>query len=180
MTKRIINEGLDYLDMVGQINPVISVDEYKAKMGKDSDIVTLAFLVNSEAAGNDLVDWFERGYDWILDASVSEGELRPGKYLVFVEIKRRMAVPERIVELIEDLETLTELPINDWTVEINDEEYDPEVEVLRQVITTSPHEYRIKEEGELNEMRKRAGVDTVKLYGEPDKDLKKYISMAGL
>jgi hypothetical protein len=180
MTKRIINEGLDYLDMVGQINPVISVDEYKAKMGKDSDIVTLAFLVNSEAAGNDLVDWFERGYDWILDASVSEGELRPGKYLVFVEIKRRIAVPERIVELIEDLETLTELPINDWTVEINDEEYDPEVEVLRQVITTSPHEYRIKEEGELNEMRKRAGVDTVKLYGEPDKDLKKYISMAGL
>jgi len=180
MTKRIINEGLDYLDMVGQINPVISVDEYKAKMGKDSDIVTLAFLVNSEAAGTDLVDWFERGYDWILDASVSEGELRPGKYLVFVEIKRRMAVPERIVELIEDLETLTELPINDWTVEINDEEYDPEVEVLRQIITTSPHEYRIKEEGELNEMRKRAGVDTVKLYGEPDKDLKKYISMAGL
>jgi len=180
MTKRIINEGLDYLDMVGQINPVISVDEYKAKMGKDSDIVTLAFLVNSEAAGTDLVDWFERGYDWILDASVSEGELRPGKYLVFVEIKRRMAVPERIVELIEDLETLTELPINDWTVEINDEEYDPEVEVLRQIITTSPHEYRIKEEGELNEMRKRAGVDTVKLYGEPDKDIKKYISMAGL
>ena len=180
MTKRIINEGLDYLDMVGQINPVVSVDEYKAKMGKDSDIVTLAFLVNSEAAGNDLVDWFERGYDWILDASVSEGELRPGKYLVFVEIKRRMAVPERIVELIEDLETLTELPVNDWTVEINDEEYDPEVEVLQQVITTSPHEYRIKEEGELNEMRKRAGVDTVKLYGEPDKDLKKYISMAGL
>jgi hypothetical protein len=180
MTKRIINEGLDYLDMMGQINPVLSVDEYKAKMGKDSDIVTLAFLVNSEEAGKDLVDWFERGYDWILDASVSEGELRPGKYLVFVEIKRRMAVPERILELIEDLETLTDLPIKDWTVEVDEEEYDPEVEVLRQVITTSPHEYRIKEEGELNEMRKRAGVDTVKLYGEPDQDLKNYISMAGL
>ena len=180
MTKRIINEGLDYLDMMGQINPVLSVDEYKAKMGKDSDIVTLAFLVNSEEAGKDLVDWFERGYDWILDASVSEGELRPGKYLVFVEIKRRMAVPERILELIEDLETLTDLPIKDWTIEVDEEEYDPEVEVLRQVITTSPHEYRIKEEGELNEMRKRAGVDTVKLYGEPDQDLKNYISMAGL
>jgi hypothetical protein len=180
MTKRIINEGLDYLDMVGQVNPVVSVDEYKAKMGKDSDIVTLAFLVNSEAAGKDLVDWFERGYDWILDSSVSEGELRPGKYLVFVEIKRRMAVPERIVELIGDLETLTDLQLKDWTVEVNEEEYDADADVLRQVITTSPHEYRVKEEGELNEMRKRAGVDTVKLYGEPDKDLKKYISMAGL
>jgi hypothetical protein len=27
MNKRIINEGLDYLDMVGQINPILSVDE---------------------------------------------------------------------------------------------------------------------------------------------------------
>jgi hypothetical protein len=180
MNKRIIVEGLDYLDMVGQVNPVISVDEYKAKMGKDSDIVTLAFLVNSESAGNDLVDWFERGYDWILDASVSEGELRPGKYLVFVEIKRRMAVPERIIELIDDLETLTDLPLKDWTIEVNEEEYDPEVEILRQVITTSPHEYRVKEEGELNEMRKRSGLDTVNLYGEPDNELKNYISMAGL
>ena len=180
MNKRIIVEGLDYLDMVGQVNPVISVDEYKAKMGKDCDIVTIAFLVNSELAGNDLVDWFERGYDWILDASVSEGELRPGKYLVFVEIKRRMAVPERIIELIDDLETLTDLPLKEWTVEVNEEEYDPEVEILRQVITTSPHEYRIKEESELNEMRKRSGLDTVKLYGEPDNELKNYISMAGL
>lgn len=180
MNKRIIVEGLDYLDMVGQVNSVISVDEYKAKMGKDCDIVTIAFLVNSELAGNDLVDWFERGYDWILDASVSEGELRPGKYLVFVEIKRRMAVPERIIELIDDLETLTDLPLKEWTVEVNEEEYDPEVEILRQVITTSPHEYRIKEESELNEMRKRSGLDTVKLYGEPDNELKNYISMAGL
>jgi len=103
MTRRIINEGLDYLDMVDQIEPTVSVDEYSAKMGKDSDIVTLAFTVKSEAAGNDLVDWFERGYDWVLDASLSEGELSPGKYLVFVEMKRRTKVPERIVELIEDL-----------------------------------------------------------------------------
>jgi len=180
MNKRIIVEGLDYLDMVGQVNPVVSVDEYKAKMGKDSDIVTLAFLVNSKAAGDDLVDWFERGYDWILDCSVSDGELRPGKYLVFVEMKRRIAVPERIIELIEDLETLTDLPLKDWTIEVDEEEYEPEVEVLRQVITTSPHEYRIKEESELNEMRKRSGIDTVKLYGTPDNELKNYISMAGL
>jgi len=180
MKKRIINEGLDYLDMVGQVNPIVSVDEYKAKMGKDSDIVTLAFLVNSEAAGNDLVDWFERGYEWILDASVSEGELRPGKYLVFVEMKRRMAVPERIIELIEDLETLTDIPVKDWTVEVNEEEYDADPQILRQVITISPHEYRVEEETELNEMRKRAGVNVVNLYGEPDKELKNYISMAGL
>jgi len=182
MTRRIINEGLNYLDMVDQIEPTVSVDEYAAKAGRDADIVTLAFTVNSEAAGNDLVDWFERGYDWIIDASISEGELSPGKYLVFVEMKRRTKVPERIVELIDDLETLTDLKIKDWTVNINEEDYDADTEVLKQKITISPHEYREQneDEEELNEMRHRAGLDTVNLHGEPDSELKAFISMAGL
>ena len=182
MTKRIINEGLDYLDMEDQIEPTVSVDEYSAKMGKDSDIVTLAFTVKSEAVGNDLVDWFERGYDWILDASLSEGELSPGKYLVFVEMKRRTKVPERIVELIEDLETLTDLKVTEWTINIDEEEYDADEEVLKELIPISPHEYREENEDEegLNEMRHRAGLDTVNLHGEPDSELKAFISMAGL
>ena len=168
--------------MVDQIEPTVSVDEYAAKAGRDADIVTLAFTVNSEAAGNDLVDWFERGYDWIIDASISEGELSPGKYLVFVEMKRRTKVPERIVELIDDLETLTDLKIKDWTVNINEEDYDADEEVLKQLITISPHEYREENENEeeLNEMRHRAGLDTINLHGEPDSELKAFISMAGL
>jgi hypothetical protein len=182
MTRRIINEGLDYLDMVDQIEPTVSVDEYAAKMGKDSDIVTLAFIVNSEAAGNDLVDWFERGYDWILDASLSEGELSPGKYIVFVEMKRRKKVPERIVELVNDLETLTDLTTDEWTISIDEEDYDADVEALKQVIPISPHEYREEneDEEELNEMRKRAGLETVNLYGKPDSEIQAYIAMAGL
>jgi len=168
--------------MVDQIEPTVSVDEYAAKMGKDSDIVTLAFTVNSEASGNDLVDWFERGYDWVLDANISEGELSPGKYLVFVEMKRRIAVPERIVELITDLKTLTDLSINEWTVIVDEEDYEADEDVLKQVIPISPHEYREENdnEEELNEMRHRAGLDTVNLHGEPDSELKAFISMAGL
>ena len=182
MTNRILNEGLDYMDMEHQIDPVVSVDEYAAKMGKDSDIVTLAFTVNSEAAGNDLVDWFERGYDWILDASISEGELSPGKYLVFVEMKRRTKVPERIIELLEDLETLTGMDLKEWAVNIDEQDYPAEAEVIKDLITISPHEYREEneEETELNEMRKRAGLETVSIYGEPDSELKAFISMAGL
>jgi hypothetical protein len=182
MTRRIINEGLDYLDMVDQIEPTVSVDEYAAKMGKDSDIVTLAFVVKSEAAGNDLVDWFERGYDWILDSSLSEGELSPGKYLVFVEMKRRTKVPERIVELIDDLETLTDLTTDEWTVSIDETDYKPNADILKQHIPISPHEYREEnnDEEELNEMRRRAGLETVNLYGKPDSEIQAYIAMAGL
>jgi hypothetical protein len=100
--KTILNEGLDYHDLEGQMLPVVTVDEYAAHMGEDSEIVTLAFTVKSEAAGNDLADWFERGYDWVLDSQVSEGEVKPGQYLVFVEMNRRTSVPKRIIELIDD------------------------------------------------------------------------------
>jgi hypothetical protein len=182
MNKKIIVEGLDYLDMVDQIEPNVSVDEYAAKMGRDSEIVTLAFIVTSEAAGNDLVDWFERGYDWILDASLSDGQLAPGQYLVFVEMKRRSKVPERIIELLEDLKTLTDMDLDEWTVEVNEEEYAPDVEQLKQVITISPHEYRVEEEGEeeLNEMRQKAGLEPVRVLPEQDAELKAFKSMAGL
>jgi hypothetical protein len=183
MNKQIINEGLDYMDMVYQVEPELSVDEYAAKMGKDSDIVTLAFIVNSEAAGDDLVDWFERGYDWVLDASISEGELSPGKYLVFVEMERRSKTASRIIELLEDLETLTGLSLDDWSVEVDGETHEADKDKLKELITISPHEYREEHEEdgtELNEMRQRAGIEPIKKFGEPDSELKTFRAMAGL
>jgi hypothetical protein len=179
--KKIINEGLDYHDLAGQMDPVITVDEYAANMGKDSEIVTISFVTHSEAAGNDLADWFERGYDYVLDAEVSEGEISPGRYLVFIEMNRRSTVPARIIELINDLETLTDLPLKDWTIKIDDEEYEPDEAVLKQKITISPHEYRknVENEEELNEMREIAGIPTKPVH-QQDEYIRTIKSMAGL
>ena len=69
-----LDEGLDYHDMKGQIDSVVSVDEYAAKMGEDSQIVTLTFVLKSKEAAKDLVSWLEIGYEFVLDASVSAGE----------------------------------------------------------------------------------------------------------
>lgn len=180
--KQILTEGLDYMDLEGQLEPRISVDEYSAKMGKDSDVVTVAFVVKSEAAGNDLVDWLERGYNFVLDAQLSDGEVRTGKYLVFVEMDRRTTVPARIVEILDDLETLTGLTAKDWTVEIDEEEYDADESILKQKIILSPKDYRVEEEREeeLNEMRTVAGLDTVKIHSQQDEELKKFKAIAGL
>ena len=182
--KTILNEGLDYHDLEGQMIPTVTVDEYAAHMGNDSEIVTLAFTIKSEAAGNDLVDWFERGYDFVLDAQVSEGEVKPGQFLVFVEMNRRTSVPKRIIELLDDLETLTAIPVKDWTIVVDDEEHSPEEEVLKQVITISPHDYREEvevEEEEINEMRERAGLEVKVIHADKqDAEIKAFKSMAGL
>jgi hypothetical protein len=175
-----LNESLDYHDMVNQITPVVTVDEYSAKMGDDDEIVTLSFIVRGEQASNDLVDWFERGYDWILDAQVSDGEFSLGKYLVFVEIDRRLAVPKRIIELLEDLETLTDIPISDYTIKIEGEEYPAELDKLAKVIITSPHEYRQRKEKDLNEMRELSGMEPNKIFKEQDAEIKQFKAIAGL
>lgn len=179
---RILQEGLDYEDMQGQIEPKVTVDEYVAKIGKDKDIVTLTFVVKSNLAGKDLVSWFERGYDFVLDANVSEGEIEPGKYLVFVELNRRLAVPERIIELLDDLQTLTTFKLKDWTVEVDDEEYDADKEVLSQVLILNPNEYKMKKEEELNEMRTLANLDVVKnvYVDQNDPFIKNLKTIAGI
>lgn len=178
---RILTEGLDYEDMQGQVESKVTVDEYAAKMGKDKDIVTVTFVVNSKMAGEDLVSWFERGYDFVLDASVSDGEIEPNKYLVFVEMNRRLAVPERIIELLEDLQTLTGLKLKDWTVEVDDETYDADIDILKQVIILNPNEYKIEEEQEeeLNEMRTIANLSTKKIHSDNDY-ITKIKTMAGM
>lgn len=182
MTKRILNEGLDYMDLEGQLEPHISIDEYAAKVGKDSDIITVAFTVKSEAAGNDLVDWFERGYNFVLDAQVSEGEITSGKHLVFVEMNRRSTAPERILTLLDDLETLTGFTSKDWTVEIDEEDYDADEDILKQKLILSPKEYRDDEEQdeELNEMRTIANLPVTKNQQKIDTDLRDFKTIAGL
>ncbi len=185
MTK-IINEGLDYHDMEGQLVPTLSVDEYSANMGKDSDVVTLAFTAKGKNVGEDLSDWFEGGYDFVLDAQVSDGEVSPGKYLVFVEMNRRSTVPERIIELLSDLKTLTDLKLDDWTIIVDDKEYKPEEETLKQVIICSPGKYREQEGAdeedgeEINEMRELSGLEPIKDLPEQDAELKAFKAMAGL
>ena len=171
--KNIINESLDYMDMEDQIKDTITVDEYAAKMGKDKDIVTVTFTTHSKLAAEDLVSWFERGYDFVLDASVSDGEINPGEYLVFVEMDRRSKVPERIITLLSDLETLTGLELKDWTVKVEGDDYDADEDILKDVIVLNPNVYEEEKEGEtadddLNEMRLRAGIEVKSVYTEDE------------
>jgi hypothetical protein len=175
--------ALDYMDLEDQLKDTITVDEYAAKMGKDSDIVTVTFTTNSKLAAKDLVTWFERGYDFVLDASVSDGEIEPGKWLVFVEMDRRSKVPQRICKLLSDLETLTGFKLTDWSVDIEGDQVDADEEMLRQKLILNPNEYKSKkedkDEDKLNEFRELAGLDTKKMYKE-DEYIKNLKAIAGM
>jgi hypothetical protein len=191
---KIINETLDYGDFKGELEPTVSVDEYSAKMGKDKDIVTLAFIVNSKLCGEDLTSWLETGYDFILDADVSDGEIDKGQWVVFAEMNRRLSVPEKIIEVLEDLQGLTGYKLDDWKIKVDDKIYKADKDSLKNVLQLSPKEYaRLKRkeekeekaEEELNQMRDLANLERpidneIEQPAPMDNELKEFVNRAGL
>lgn len=174
-----LNEALEYKDLEGVIKPTIHIDEFASKMGDDADIIVLSFFVRNKQAADDLMNWFEKGYDWILDADVSPGEISPGRYLVYIEARRRSYIASKIDQLLDDLNTLCEFNLDDWVMTYEDQEYNWNPETFSSTVPSSPKEYRKIKEKDLNEMRVAAGVDPKKIY-EVDRKLRQLQSAAGI
>lgn len=102
-----LSESLLGNDLERLVSHIFEIDSYASKMGEDKDIVVLSFTVESYDPALDLVNFIERGYDFVLDADASPGELKDGKYKVFVEMERNRHVPDNIIEMLEGLEKLT-------------------------------------------------------------------------
>jgi len=110
--KRNISEGLRYGDLEDYVSEVFTVDRYKSKMGNDSDVVVLSFKVKERYPAIDMMEFIEKGYDFILDADMSSGEEADGKYQVFVEIERTPELPKQLSELLGGVGQLCKL--KDW------------------------------------------------------------------
>ena len=172
-------ESLEYKDMEGLIKPEIHIDEFESQMGDEDDIITISFFVRDPAAATDLVNWFERGYDWVVDADKSPGEIKTNRYLVYVEIRRRSVAVDHVYELLEDLETLTEFGPKDWTMVYRDESMPFTKENFERVVPLSPKLYRERYDGDLNEMRIAAGLP-VKAKQQTSEDLLALQAAAGI
>ncbi len=161
------------------MKPTVHVDEFASKMGDDDDIIVLSFFARDKLAADDLMNWFEKGYDWVLDADVSPGEIRPGRYLVYIEMRRRSTAGSNTARILSDLATLTEFDENEWTMKYEDKDYPFTVETFNRVVPLSPKEYRRVKEKDLNEMRVAAGIDPKQIY-ERERDIKQLQSAAGI
>jgi len=101
-----INESLKSNDLRHFVKKVIEIDSFKSKIGDDEDIVTLSFTVDHEDPAKDLENFIEMGYDFVLDADVSPGELDDGTYKVYVELERGRHVVDQIIELLDGVKKL--------------------------------------------------------------------------
>jgi hypothetical protein len=94
-------------DLNGLMDKIIEIDSYKSKMGSDAEIVTLSFSLQTKEAAEDLENFIEKGYRFVLDADATSGEQSDGTYKVFVEIERNKDASEQIMELVDGVNKLT-------------------------------------------------------------------------
>lgn len=102
-----INESLRAEDLRGFVKKIIEIDSFKSKIGDDEDVVTLSLTVDHEDPAKDLENFIEMGFDFVLDADVSPGELDDGTYKVYVELERTRYVAEQIREMLDGIEKIT-------------------------------------------------------------------------
>ena len=106
--QRKLFEGLVRGDLKEFVSDLFTVDQYKSKMGNDSDIVVLGFRVKEKFPAMDLVEFIERGYSYVLDADMSTGEEPDGQYQVFVELERNEHLPKNLKHLLDGISQLTD------------------------------------------------------------------------
>lgn len=176
----LLSEGLQYKDLDGLMKSTIHVDEFAAKMGDDDDIIVLSFFVRDLQAAKDLVAWFEKGYDFVLDADRSPGEIKPNRYLVYLEIRRRRSAPQHVQTLLDDLSTLTEFEPDQWRMHYNGKSHDWSEEAFAKLVPLTPDAYRAENETELNDIRSAAGIEPKKIHEKLPDDVKSLQSMAGI
>ena len=155
-------EGIEAGDLSRLIHPELHIDEFTSKLGDDSDVIVISFKVDSKQPAQDLVAFIEKGYDWVIDADLSSGEMDDGSYIVFVELDRSEKAPENIISLMEDLMNVTSQEINDWRVRYfkSRKEKTLSLEALEQLIPLTPERYNaLHGSDELDNLKSAAGID---------------------
>ena len=161
-----LSEGVEYGDLKRLIDPVMSIDEFRSKMGEDKDIIVVGLTVFGKEPAEDLTNFVEKSYDWVLDADISSGETSDGNFIVFVELERTPKACEKIYKMVEDILNLTEQEMEDWsfTYYNGKKNFPFTLEDLKKHIISTPETYEqkidtdVKESAELNSLRAIAGV----------------------
>jgi hypothetical protein len=134
-------EGLRPLDLKEMIRPVFEVDTFRSKMGEDQDVCVVSFTVKDRFPAKDLMEFVEKGYNFVLDADVSSGENNDGEYSVFIELERSSKLSEQIKELTYGIRKLTGIDGWQFKYHKNNAVHEATEENLKNHIPSSPRMY---------------------------------------
>jgi hypothetical protein len=142
-------EGLKVGDLKRLVRNDVFIDEYSSKMGQNQNVVTVSFKITDREPAEDLVKFIEKGYDFVLDADVSDGEKTNDDYLVFAEIPRTEEFPTQLMTILNGIENLTS--INDWMIKYKgqDTKYPASTMVIKDLVPCTPEDFDARQQQNL-------------------------------
>lgn len=143
MNNKQLNEGLRPFDLKEMVESVFEIDSFKSKMGEDRDVCVLSFKVKDRSPAKDLMEFIEKGYNFVLDSDVSSGEDNNGEYSVFVEISRSQKLADQIKELTYGINKLTGIDNFKFRYYKDQASYEVNEDNLRQKIPNTSNDYDI-------------------------------------
>lgn len=146
-----LNESLLAGDLRYLVKDIFEVDSYASKMGEDQDVVVLSFTVESLEPAKDLVKFIEQGYDFVLDADSTPGEMSDGRYKVFVEIERNRRISEQIMEILDGVGKLANIDNFKFRYYKSFESVPVDASTLQETIPGTKDDYTMRiKEGRMN------------------------------
>lgn len=173
-----LNEGLEYHDMMGLVKPTVHIDEFESRMGDDADVIVVSFYLRNSQAADDLVVWLEKGYDFILDADRSPGEIKPNRYLVYAEFRRSPEFVKNFNQVMTELPNLTAIDPDKFKIRVGKKYYPYSEKAVADTVTLTPAAYNRDREGDINEIREAAGLTPKPIYRRVARDLKNWQDLA--
>lgn len=151
-----------YGEMENLVSPIISIDQYKPKIGEVNETVVVSFQVAEEQPARDLSNLIETGITETLDVDISQGPDENGDYFVFVEFERNGDLFKKIVEIAEVASKVTNITEWKYTYFKGDSEVDLTEENLANTVIADKEEYVLKFTNTTNEdlerVKKLAGL----------------------
>lgn len=150
-----LKESIGHNALRNLVAPLVSIDQYKSKVGTDENVVVIAFKVQDQDPAQDLSQFIESGFD-VLDVDVSPGPDSDGIYTVFVELERNTKLFELIDTILNDVKQVDN-DIESWQYSCyeSDKIFNWDKESFDQNIISSSYDYTIKHNPEAKAISER-------------------------
>lgn len=163
-------EGLRPNDLKDVVHDFFEIDTFASKMGDDEDVCVVSFRATDRAPASDLMEFFEKSYNFVLDADISSGENEVGEYTIFVEIARTPELVSRIEDLVYGVRKLTGFTELKFKYHKDKTVRKFSTDAIKDVVPLTPRAYKkrmtLVKTGEIKEFFNRTVMNDLILEGD--------------
>lgn len=153
-----LNESISKNDLSNHVDNIVSIDQYKSKLGDDKNVIVVAIKIKDRNPAMDLSQFLETGLD-LIDVEPSPGPDEDGFYKLYIEISRDSKSGEKIQRILDDVQRVDNAVENWLFTSYDDKNPKPwSLEAFNASVETDAYEYEIKHNPKAEEISEKKSI----------------------